>query len=115
MRFFYGDDPSAQLEAGKQKRGNYFCPIYPIKSTQTYSLLNLFSAEVETLEIKEKKVLDSPIASANIKHEEFLFSNLTKGDLVTELCGRCLIEESHKSKQLMEYALTQKLCGVKMV
>ena len=65
--------------------------------------------------MKQKKVLDGPIASANIKHAKFPFSNLTKGDLVTELRGRGLIEESHKSKHLMEYALTQKLCGVKMV
>ena len=115
LRFFHGDDPSAQLEAGKQKGGNYFCPICPIKATQTYSLRTLFSAEVETLEMKQKKVLDGPIASANIKHGKFPFSNLAKGDLVTELRGRGLIEESHKSKQLMEYALTQKLCGVKMV
>ena len=115
LRFFHGDDPSAQLEAGKQKGGNYFCPICPIKATQTYSLRTLFSAEVETLEMKQKKVLDGPIASANIKHGKFPFSNLTKGDLVTELRGRGLIEESHKSKQLMEYALIQKLCGVKMI
>ena len=65
--------------------------------------------------MKQKKVLDGPIASANIKHAKFPFSNLTKGDLVTELRGRGLIEESHKSKHLMEYALIQKLCGVKMV
>ena len=115
MRLFHGDDPSAHLEAGKQKGGNYFCPICPIKATQTYSLQTLFSTDIETLEMKQKKVLGGPIASANIKHAKFPFSNLTKGDLVTELCGRGLIEESHKSKHLMEYALTQKLCGVKMV
>ena len=96
--FFHEDDPSAQLEAGKQKGDNYFCPICPIKATQTYGLQTLFSAEVETLEMKQKKVLDGPLASANIKHGKFPFSNLTKGDLVTELCGRSLIEESHKSK-----------------
>ena len=38
-----------------------------------------------------------------------------KGDLATELRGRGLIEVSHKSKQIMGYALTQKFCGVKMV
>ena len=66
--------------------------------------------------MKQKKGgLGGPVASANIKHGKFPFSNLTKGDLVTELRGRGLIEESHKSKQLMEYALTQKLCGVNMV
>ena len=113
--FFHGDDPSAQLEAGKQKGGNYFYPICPIKATQTYSLQTLFSVEVETLEMKQKKVLDGPIASANIKHGKFPFSNLTKGDLVTELRGKGLIEESHKSKQLMEYALALKLFGVNMV
>ena len=35
LRFFHGDDPSAQLKAGKQKGGNYFFPICPIKATQT--------------------------------------------------------------------------------
>ena len=65
--------------------------------------------------MKQKKVLNGPIASANIKHGKFSFSNLTKGDLVTELRRRGLIEESHKSKQLMKYAITQKPCGVKMV
>ena len=106
MRFFHGDDPSVQLEAGKQKGGDYFCPIFPIKATQIYSLQAIFSAEIETLEMKQKKVLYGPIASANIKYGKFLFSNLTKGDLVTDLHGRGLIEESHKSKQLMEYSLT---------
>ena len=65
--------------------------------------------------MNQKKVLDGPVASANIKHGKFPFSNLTKGNLVTEVRGRSLIEESHKTKQLMEYALTQKLCGVTMV
>ena len=115
LRFFHGDDPSAQLETGKQKGGNYFCPICPIKATQTYSPQILFSADVETPEMNQKKVLDGPVASANIKHGKFPFSNLTKGNLVTEVRGRSLIEESHKTKQLMEYALTQKLCGVTMV
>ena len=50
--FFHGDDPSAQLEAGKQKGGNYVYPICPIKATQTYSLHTLFSSDVQTLEIK---------------------------------------------------------------
>ena len=50
--FFHGDDPSAQLEAGKQKGGNYFYPICPIKATQTYSLQTLFSSDVQTLEMK---------------------------------------------------------------
>ena len=35
LRFFLGDDPIAQLEAGKQKGGNYVCPTCPIKATQT--------------------------------------------------------------------------------
>ena len=115
MRFFHRDDPSALLEAGKQKGGNYFFPICPIKATQTYSLQILFSADVETFEMKQKKFLDGPIASANIKHVKFPLSNLTKGDIVTELRGRGVIEESHKSKHLMEYALAQKLRSVKMV
>ena len=63
--------------------------------------------------MKQKKGgLGGPVASANIKHGKFPFSNLTKGNLVIKLHGRGLIEESHKR---MEYALTQKLCGVNMV
>ena len=62
-----------------------------------------------------KRVVVGSISSANIKHGKFPFSNLTKSDLVTELLRRGLTEESHKSKQLMEYALALKLCGVNMV
>ena len=80
LRFLHGDDPSAQ-KVGKQKEGNNFCPICPIKATQTYSLQTLFSADVETLEMKQKKVLDGLIASANVKPRKFPISNLTEGDL----------------------------------
>ena len=65
--------------------------------------------------MNQKKVLDGLIASANIAYGKFSFSNLTKYIPVTELSGRVLNKESHRSKQIMEYALTQKLCGVKMV
>ena len=38
LRFFHGDDPRAQLKAGHQKGGNYFCSTCPIKATEIYCL-----------------------------------------------------------------------------
>ena len=35
--FFHEDDPRAKREAGKQKGGNYFCLICPIRAKQIYS------------------------------------------------------------------------------
>ena len=35
--------------------------------------------------MKQEKVLDGPIASANIKHGDFHFSNLIKDNFVIEL------------------------------
>lgn len=76
---------------------------------------NLLSTDVEALETKQKKLLDGPIVSANIKYVKFHFTNLTKDNHVTGLRGRGFIEDSHKNKQLMEYALIQKFCGVEIV
>ena len=41
LRFFHANEPSAQRKACKQKGGNYFCLICPIKATQTNSLPTL--------------------------------------------------------------------------
>ena len=56
LHFFHGDNLSVQLEAGKQNEGNYFCPICPIKARHINSLLILVSADVETLQMKQKKI-----------------------------------------------------------
>ena len=39
MIIFKGDDPAAQLEAGHQKRGDYFCWLCPIKAAVTKNII----------------------------------------------------------------------------
>ena len=99
IRFFHGDNPSAQLEAGHQKGGNYFCPTCPIKATETYCLQKCYRTDVETLKMKQEKVLKGPVASSNIKIGKFPFTGLSKENLVTELCGRGLIKDSYQDKK----------------
>ena len=115
LRFFHGDDPSAQLEAGHQKGGNYFCPTCTIKATETYCLHKFYRTDVETLKMKQEKVLKGPVTSSNIKIGRFPFTGLSKENLVTELRSRGLIKESYQDKKSMESVLSQELCGTKMV
>ena len=115
LRFFHGDDPSAQLETGYQKGGNYFCPICPIKATEAYCLQKFYRTDVEPLKMKQEKGLKGPVASSNIKIGRFSFTVLSKENLVTELRGRGLIKDGYQDKKSMESALSQELCWTKML
>ena len=48
-----------------------------------------------------------------MKYGKFPFTDLMKDNLVTELYGRGIIEESHK--HFIENAPTKKICGVKII
>ena len=39
MRIFKGDGPAAQLEAGHQKGGDYFCWLCPIEAATTKNII----------------------------------------------------------------------------
>ena len=67
LRFFHSNDSSAQLEAGHQKGGNYFCPTCTIKATEIYCLHKFYRTDVKNLKMKQEKVLKGPVASSNIK------------------------------------------------
>ena len=99
LKFFHGDDPSAQLEADHQKGGNYFCPTCTIKATEAYCLDKFYRVDVETLKMQQEKVLKGLFASSNIKIGRFPFTGLSKENLVTELRGRGLVKESYQDKK----------------
>ena len=48
MRFFHGDGPASQLEAGHQKGGNYFCPTCGVLACRSSE--NAYSYYVESIE-----------------------------------------------------------------
>lgn len=49
----------------------FFCPICPIKATKTCCLQIFYLADIETLKMKQEKVLKGPVASSNIRIGRF--------------------------------------------
>ena len=89
IRFFHGDHPSAQLEAGHQKGGNYFCPSCPIKANLTADLEAAYRFPIDSLASKISKLLEGPIIIRNnIMNKKTAFSNMSHETYVQELVGR---------------------------
>ena len=89
MKIFKGDDPAAQLEAGHQKSGDYFCWLCPIEAAATKNIILCLKQPLLSLQDRVSKVLMSSgaysrIVKGNIK----LFSKLSKTELVEELLQR---------------------------
>ena len=56
IRFFHGDGPAIQFEAGNQKGGHYFCPNCDINYIQTDDINHCYQLPITTLFFKQKKV-----------------------------------------------------------
>ena len=62
-----------------------------------------YRTDVETLKLKQGKVLKGPVAPSNIKIGRFPFTKLSKRNLVTELSNTGLIKESYQEKKSKDF------------
>ena len=53
MRLFHGDGPAAQLEAGQQKGGNYYCPVCEISAHRCNDIAHSYYCD--NISLQEKK------------------------------------------------------------
>ena len=91
MKIFKGDDPTAQLEAGHQKSGDYFCWLCPIEAAATKNIILCLKQPLLSLQDRVSKVLMSSEACSRIvKGNIKLFSKLSKTELVEELLQRSI-------------------------
>ena len=76
MRFFKGDGPASQFEAGHQKGGNHFCWICPLQADNGSDYLYSASRPYMSLEDRRDKVLLSDEAKirSNSKYLKYFDS-----------------------------------------
>ena len=55
IRFFHGDGPAMQFEAGNEKGDHYFCPNCDISYIQTDDINHCYQLPITTLSCKQKK------------------------------------------------------------
>ena len=86
MRIFKGDDPAAQLEAGHQKGGDYFCWLCPTEAAATKNIILSLKQPLLSLQDRVSKVLmPSGVYSRIVNGNTKLFSKLSKTEAVEEL------------------------------
>ena len=89
IKFFKGDGPAAQLEAGQQKGGEYFCWCCSLSSHRSNDIQHSFYQPSMSLEERRLKVLES-LRSTNrsYRKDTKLYKDLSKTELVSELHER---------------------------
>ena len=65
IRFFHGDGPAMQFEAGDEKVDHYFCPNCDISYIQTDDINHCYQLPITTLSCKQKKVIDRKYGKEN--------------------------------------------------
>ena len=65
MRFFHGDSPSRQYEAGQQKGGNFYCAVCGANAHRVHELDYVFRCPHVSLEDRQQLVLKGPHGKAN--------------------------------------------------
>ena len=97
MRIFKGDDRAAQLEAGDQKGGDYFCWLCPTEAAATKNIILSLKQPLLSLQDRVSKVLmPSGVYSRIVNGNTKLFSKLSKTEAVEEL-RQCSIKSTCQS------------------
>ena len=114
MRFFHGDSPARQLEAGQQKGGNFYCSACGAYAQQAYQLDICFSCHYLSLSDRQQLVLAGPLGRKNsLAKSPKPFKNLKKDELIRELNARGIYEGDKKNE--LEKILAEDLHGVQRV
>ena len=113
-RFFHGDQPSQEVEAGEQIGGGYGCCGCTGASTNYINHVGSLRAPHITLEERRKKVLEGPAGREKRNGGVHPFKYMSKEDLVWECKGRHLPTDG-LLKPALEAQLKEELKGIQRV
>ena len=113
-RFFHGDHPSQEVEAGEQIGGGYGCCGCTGASTNYINHVGSLRATHITLEERRKKVLEGPAGRERRNGGVHPFKNMSKEDLVRE-CKGCRLPTDGLLKPALEAQLKEDLKGIQRV
>ena len=112
VRFFKGDMPASQFEAGHQKGGNYFCTGCSIKSEDVNNL-KLNNSSYISLHDRIKKVTVTSLSRLNLQKGKLkLYDCLDKADVITELHERGITFRSDAPLADLRTKLTINMHGI---
>ena len=111
IRFFKGDMPASQFEAGHQKGGNYFCTGCAIKAEDVSTLQS--PGKFLSLHHKAEKLRESTLSIEKLGKKVLkLYDNLDKADLISELRERKIKFTSTAPIQHLRELLTIEMHGI---
>ena len=116
MRFFKGDGPSCQFEAGQQKGGHYFCWICGIVAYRTRDYAHAAYRKWLSFADRQEKVLRTE-NSRDKSRKGFvkLYSNLNKAEVLDELDEREVPYKSYDDLKTLRDKLTAEMHGIQRV
>ena len=102
MRFFKGDKPASQFEAGQQKGGNYFCFLCGIHADTVASYIRSNRLKSQTLCERMELINETDLSKTKIQRGCLkLYDNLKKHEIIEELqCRQIKFYESKPAKDL---------------
>ena len=97
MLVSHDDSPAAQLEAGQQKGGHYFCPTCGIHASKCFDIAHAYYLPSFTYQQRFEKVMEGKIShSFSTKRKYKPFQDLSADLLKTELKSRRLSSKGNK-------------------
>ena len=103
VRFFHGDGPACELEAGQQKGGRFPCWLCPANFDFCHDLTYLLSLPNLNLDERMQKIIKSECSEMKIRAGKTkLFKHLKKHEIVDELHQRKIPFCSEDKKSRLE-------------
>lgn len=114
-RFFHGDNPAREVEAGQRKGGHYFCSNSGCHAERVNELDHVLNCPIVSFQDRMDTVMKlGTVSRANsIKQKLKPLSNLSKKQLEKELGARGIYDG--KTKQELQAKLDMELHGIQRV
>ena len=113
VRIFKGDKPAAQLEAGQQKGGNYYCFLCSLHADCSKSMIHCANLESFSLQYRLNKLQESFETINKIKNMSTnYFSKLKKHEIINELHQRGVKFISGSNVEILRVKLEEEMHGI---
>ena len=111
IRFFHGDGPACQLEAGQQKGGDSPCWTCSVDINQSYDVPYVYYQPIMGNRGNKGLHTNSSKVKAKLKHVH-MFSNLKKHEIEIELEGRNVEFSEEENTPELKQKLTNEIHGI---
>ena len=113
IRFFHGDGPACEMEAGKQKNGKYPCWICPANFNSASNLSYVLGLPHQDLQDRMQHVMKTTCSKEKIKEGRTkLYSYLKKHEIIDELHQRDIKFSIDNNKDILEEKLKSEMHGI---